>query len=86
MLLQFRLHSARDCTAIDREDFLQSSGWIFWITLSSTLCYLNGFRVYVLRSTLEHDSSYSDIGSLPIWRLRNIILARTLYVKRAGAF
>jgi GT2 family glycosyltransferase len=48
--------------------------------------FSNGFRVYVLRSTLEHDSSYSDIGSMPIWRLRNIILARTLYVQRSGSF
>lgn len=48
--------------------------------------FSNGFLVYVLRSTLEHDSSYSDIGSLPIWRLRNIILARTLYVQRSGSF
>ena len=48
--------------------------------------YINGFRVYVLRSTLEHDSSYSDFGSLPIWRLRNIILARTLYVQKGGSF
>jgi GT2 family glycosyltransferase len=48
--------------------------------------YIKGFRVYVLRSTLEHDSSYSDFGSLPIWRLRNIILARTLYVQKSGSF
>jgi len=47
---------------------------------------VNGFRVYVLRSTLVHDASYSDIGSLPVWRLRNIILARTLYVQRSGSF
>jgi GT2 family glycosyltransferase len=48
--------------------------------------FINGFRVYVLRSILEHDSSYSDIGSVPIWRLRNIILARTLYVRKSGTF
>jgi GT2 family glycosyltransferase len=48
--------------------------------------YVSGYRVYVLLATLVHDSSYSDIGSLPIWRLHNILLARTLYVKRRGNF
>jgi len=48
--------------------------------------FINGFRVYVLRSTLVHDSSYSDIGNLPTWRLRNIIAARSLYVQRSGSF
>jgi GT2 family glycosyltransferase len=48
--------------------------------------FINGFRVYVLRSTLEHDSSYSDISSLPILRLRNIIRARSLHVQRSGSF
>ena len=48
--------------------------------------YVSGYRVYVLLATLVHDSSYSDIASLPIWRLHNILLARTLYVKRSGNF
>jgi GT2 family glycosyltransferase len=48
--------------------------------------YSRGYRVYVMRATLAHDSSYSDIGSLPSWRLHNILLARTLYVKKHGSF
>ena len=48
--------------------------------------YSRGYRVYVMRATLPHDSSYSDIGSLPSWRLHNILLARTLYVKKNGSF
>ena len=48
--------------------------------------YSKGYRVYVMRATLPHDSSYSDIGSLPSWRLHNILLARTLYVKKNGRF
>lgn len=48
--------------------------------------YSRGYRVYVMLATLPHDSSYSDIGSLPSWRLHNILLARTLYVKRNGSF
>jgi GT2 family glycosyltransferase len=48
--------------------------------------YSRGYRVYVMRATLPHDSSYSDVGSLPSWRLHNILLARTLYVKKHGSF
>jgi GT2 family glycosyltransferase len=47
---------------------------------------LRGFRLYVLLATLQHDSSYADIGSVPTWRFRSILLARTLYVKRNGSF
>jgi GT2 family glycosyltransferase len=48
--------------------------------------FVSGYRMYVLLATLVHDSSYSDIAGLPIWRLHNILLARTLYVKRSGNF
>jgi GT2 family glycosyltransferase len=46
----------------------------------------SGYRVYVMRATLAHQSSYSDIGSMPIWRLQNVLMAQTLYVKRSGNF
>jgi GT2 family glycosyltransferase len=45
-----------------------------------------GYRVYVMRATMTHDSSYSDINKLPLWRLRNILVARTLYVQKSGSF
>ena len=48
--------------------------------------FTSGFRVYVMVAILVHDSSYSDIGSLPSWRLRNILLARSLYVQKSGSF
>lgn len=48
--------------------------------------FVSGYRVYVMLAALAHDSSYSDIGSLPTWRLHNILLARTLYVKKNGGF
>jgi GT2 family glycosyltransferase len=48
--------------------------------------FLSGFRIYVMLATLAHDSSYYDIASVPIWRLHNILLAQTLYVKRSGNF
>jgi GT2 family glycosyltransferase len=47
---------------------------------------VNGYRVYVMLATLAHDASYSDIGSTPLWRLHNILMAQTLYMKRRGNF
>jgi GT2 family glycosyltransferase len=47
---------------------------------------INGYRVYVMLAMLAHDSSYSDIGSIPLWRLHNILMAQTLYMKRSGNF
>jgi hypothetical protein len=46
--------------------------------------YANGYRMYVMQATVAHASSYSDVGNLPVWRLHNIMRARTLYVKRSG--
>ena len=48
--------------------------------------FMSGYRVYVMLATLVHESSYADIGSMPIWRLRNVLMAQTLYVKRSGNF
>lgn len=47
---------------------------------------VNGYRVYVMLAMLAHDSSYSDPGSTPVWRLHNILMAQTLYMKRRGNF
>jgi GT2 family glycosyltransferase len=46
----------------------------------------NGYRIYVMLATLVHESSYSDLGSMPIWRLHNVLMAQTLYVKQSGNF
>jgi GT2 family glycosyltransferase len=47
---------------------------------------VKGYRVYVMLATLVHDASYADIGSLPLWRLHNVLTAQTLYVQRSGNF
>jgi GT2 family glycosyltransferase len=44
----------------------------------------NGYQVYVMLAMLTHDSSYSDLDRLPLWRLHNILLAQTLYLKKSG--
>lgn len=48
--------------------------------------HAHGYRMYVLRATLVHDASHADIGSVPGWRLHNVLMAQTLYVKRRGNF
>jgi GT2 family glycosyltransferase len=45
-----------------------------------------GYHVYVLRAMLAHDASYANIGSLPLWRMHNVLLAQTLFVKQNGNF
>jgi GT2 family glycosyltransferase len=47
---------------------------------------VNGYRVYVMLAMLTHDASYSDLDSLPLWRLHNILMAQTLYMKQRGNF
>jgi GT2 family glycosyltransferase len=48
--------------------------------------YLHGYRTYVMLAMLTHDASYADTSSVPFWRLHNVLLAQTLYVKRSGNF
>jgi GT2 family glycosyltransferase len=48
--------------------------------------HAHGYRMYVLRAALMHEASHSDIGSVPGWRLHNVLMAQTLYVKRRGNF
>lgn len=45
-----------------------------------------GHHSYVMHATLVHESSYSDLGSMPSWRLHNVLMAQTLYVKQSGNF
>ena len=39
-----------------------------------------------MRATLAHEASYADIDRLPFWRMHNMLMAQTLYVKRSGNF
>ena len=39
-----------------------------------------------MRAKLTHEASYSDPDNVPFWRLHNVLMAQTLYVKRSGNF
>jgi GT2 family glycosyltransferase len=47
---------------------------------------LRGYRVYVMLATLVHDASYGNLDRIPFWRLHNVLMAQSLYVKRTGNF
>jgi GT2 family glycosyltransferase len=48
--------------------------------------FVGSFRMYVMRAELVHNSSLAEVTSLPLWRLRNILQAQTLFVKQSGGF
>jgi GT2 family glycosyltransferase len=48
--------------------------------------FIRGYRLYVMLATLAHDSSYADLDSMPVWRLHNVLMAQTLFLKRYGNF
>lgn len=48
--------------------------------------FASGFRIFVMGAELEHSHSLSDIDSIPMWRLENILLAQTLFVRQTGNF
>ncbi len=48
--------------------------------------FARGYQVYVMIATLAHESSYADIGGMPIWRLQNVLWAQAAYVQRTGNF
>ena len=48
--------------------------------------YVRGHRIYVMQAKLVHEASYSNLGVVPFWRLRNVLMAQTLYIKRSGNF
>jgi GT2 family glycosyltransferase len=48
--------------------------------------FAGGYQMYVMFAKLAHEASYSDLGNMPSWRLQNVLLAQTLYVKRSGNF
>jgi hypothetical protein len=47
---------------------------------------LRGYRVYLMLATLVHDASYANLDGTPFWRLHNVLMAQTLYVKKSGNF
>jgi GT2 family glycosyltransferase len=48
--------------------------------------FARGYRMYVMRSMLEHAASQADVREVPLWRLRNLLSAQTLFVKRVGNY
>jgi GT2 family glycosyltransferase len=47
---------------------------------------LRGYRVYMMLATLVHDASYGNLDRIPFWRLHNVLMAQSLYVKKSGNF
>jgi len=47
---------------------------------------IHGYQMYVMKTELNHDSSQSKMGDVPVWRQRNILQAQTLFVKRTGNY
>jgi GT2 family glycosyltransferase len=48
--------------------------------------FVGGFRIYVMRAELVHDPSLAEVASMPLWRLRSVMQAQTLFVKQSGGF
>jgi GT2 family glycosyltransferase len=48
--------------------------------------FVHGYRVFVMKTQMTHNSSLANVKSVPIWRLRNILQAQTLFVKQSGNF
>jgi len=91
--IQQRRLSAYNSGSTLRVSALRSAGGFpaeFWLDFLDHVVfhalYLSGYRMYVMRAILAHDSSYSNVRSLPVWRLHNILLARSLYVQRNGTW
>ncbi len=77
----FRVSALRSVGGFPMEFWLDFLDHAVFDALSAT-----GYRIYVMLAMLVHESSYSDIGSMSIWRLHNVLMAQTLYVKRSGNF
>ncbi len=85
--------SAYNSGSTMRVSALQSIGGFpteFWLDFLDHAVYHalldHGFQAYVLRATLTHDASYSDMRNLPYWRMHSVLSAQTLYVNQNGTF
>jgi GT2 family glycosyltransferase len=47
---------------------------------------VRGYRMYIMRTEIEHESSQATLSSVPVWRQRNVLLAQTLFAKQTGNF
>jgi GT2 family glycosyltransferase len=85
--------SAYNSGATLRISALQSIGGFpaeFWLDYLDHAVFhaleIAGYRMYVMRTEIEHDASQARIGDVPFWRQRNILFAEILFVKQTGNF
>jgi GT2 family glycosyltransferase len=76
-----------------RVSALQSIGGFpgeFWLDYLDHAVFhalsIRDYRMYVMRTEIDHDSSQASLSSVPVWRQRNILLAQILFVKKTGNF
>jgi GT2 family glycosyltransferase len=60
----------------------------FWLdyldhTVFHTL-FAKGYKIYIMRASLEHEQSDADLQGISAWRHHNVLQAQTLFVKRTG--
>jgi GT2 family glycosyltransferase len=48
--------------------------------------FISGYRTFVMHAMLIHDSSHAELENVPSWRMHNVLLAQTLFVKESGNF
>jgi GT2 family glycosyltransferase len=48
--------------------------------------HMSGYKMYVMRASVPHDSSQLNVSSVPVWRQRNILAAQTLFVLKTANF
>jgi GT2 family glycosyltransferase len=91
--LQQRQLNAYNSGAMIRVSALRAIGGFareFWLDYLDhavfSRLFTHGYRMFVMHAELEHQYSLSDIESIPMWRLENILLAQTLFVRQTGNF
>lgn len=62
----------------------------FWLDyLDHAVCHAlsaQNYSMHVMHAEIEHEPSMANLGEVPEWRMRNILLAQTLFVKKTGNF
>jgi GT2 family glycosyltransferase len=91
--LQQRQLNAYNSGAMIRVSALRAIGGFareFWLDYLDhavfSRLFTHGYRMFVMHAELEHQYSLSDLESIPLWRLENILLAQTLFVRQTGNF
>lgn len=77
----FRVSALRTVGGFPAEFWLDYLDHAVFHALSS-----RGFRMYVMRTEIEHEISQSNLSDVPSWRQRNFLWAQTLFVQHTGNF